>query len=238
LSVLDGWWCEGYNGKNGWPIGAEILDGTTEFQNEVDIESLFHTLETHVIPLYYAKPDGRLPIAWLRLMRESILSVTPVYNTHRMVKEYAERLYEPAARAYHVLNANDGAQAVELSQWKHRMRRDWGQIRIGEVQLEHPNRLNIQVGDPLTVTAKVTLGPIDPGEVRVQAYYGKNQENSIVQPAILDLKDFKKLDAAGSYLFSGTIPSGESGAYGFNVRVVPTHVNMFQDHELRLITWA
>ena len=238
LSVLDGWWCEGYNGKNGWPIGSEILDGTVEFQNEVDIESLFHTLETQVIPLYYAKPDGRLPIAWLRLMRESILSVTPVYNTHRMVKEYSERLYEPAAQAYRTLQANSGAEAVELSQWKNKMRRDWPQIRIRDVQLEHPDRVNIQVGDRLDISAQVDLGEVDPGEVRVQAYYGKSQENSILQPAILELTKAEKLEQAGSYCFRGSIPSTESGAFGFSVRVVPTHRNLTQEHELRLITWA
>src|SRR5208282_5175518 len=119
LSVLDGWWCEGYNGKNGWAIGAEIKDPLDphlkpEFQSEVDSASLFHILETQVIPLYYAKPDGRLPIAWLQLMRESIRSVTPVFNTHRMVKEYNERLYEPAAGKQRELLAQNCAKAIEI----------------------------------------------------------------------------------------------------------------------------
>src|SRR5712691_6162781 len=74
LSVLDGWWREGYNGSNGWAIGAEIDKGTTEFQNEADASSLYHLLENQIVPLYYAKPDGKLPLAWLQLMRESIRS--------------------------------------------------------------------------------------------------------------------------------------------------------------------
>jgi starch phosphorylase len=238
LSVLDGWWCEGYNGKNGWAIGAEILDGTVDFQNEVDVESLFQILETQVIPLYYAKPDGRLPIAWLRLMRESILSVTPVYNTHRMVKEYSERLYEPAANAYHALNADSGKKATELSQWKNKIRHDWPQIRIYNAQMEHPDRVNIQVGDLIEVSARVYLGGIDPGEVRVQAYFGESHENMIVEPRIVDLALAEKIDTSGNYLFRGTIPSNESGVYGFSVRVVPTHPNLTQEHELRLISWA
>ena len=238
LSVLDGWWCEGYNGKNGWPIGAEITDGDVEFQNEVDVESLFHTLETQVIPLYYAKPDGRLPIAWLRLMRESMLSVTPVYNTHRMVKEYQERLYDTAAKGYHVLNADEGKQASALSDWKNKMRRDWGQIRISDVQIEHTDRTHIQVGDTLPVCARVDLGPIQPGEVIVQAYYGENRENAIEHPTIMELTQYEPLDKNGGYLYRGAIPSNESGAYGLSVRVVPTHPNLTQQHELRLITWA
>ena len=89
-----------FNGNNGWAIGPEINDGTVEFQSEVDANSLYQLLENQIIPLYYAKPDGKLPLAWLQLMRESIRSVTPIFNTHRMVKEYTERLYIPAARSH------------------------------------------------------------------------------------------------------------------------------------------
>ena len=100
LSVLDGWWCEGYNGNNGWAIGSEIDNGSVDFQSAVDANSLYQLLENQIIPLYYAKPDGKLPLAWLQLMRESIRTITPVFNTHRMVKEYTERLYIPAAKAH------------------------------------------------------------------------------------------------------------------------------------------
>src|SRR5438874_1756036 len=127
LSVLDGWWCEGYNGNNGWAIGSEIRDGSTEFQNEVDTSSLYQLLENQIIPLYYAKPDGKLPLAWLQLMRESIRSVTPVFNTHRMVKEYTERLYIPAAKSHADFSDQGCAAAVQLSQWKTKIRKDWAQ---------------------------------------------------------------------------------------------------------------
>src|SRR5438477_10543908 len=111
LSVLDGWWCESYNGNNGWAIGAEITGGVVDFQSEVDAGSLYQLLENQIIPLYYAKPDGKLPLAWLQLMRESIRSVTPVFNTHRMVKEYTERLYTPARKAHQEF-ARDGCAAA------------------------------------------------------------------------------------------------------------------------------
>ena len=73
--------------------------------------SLYQLLENQIIPLYYAKPDGKLPLAWLQLMRESIRSVTPVFNTHRMVEEYTERLYIPAAKAHHEFS-RDGWRAA------------------------------------------------------------------------------------------------------------------------------
>ena len=242
LSVLDGWWCEGYNGKNGWAIGSEItnpLDPNlkVDLQNSVDSASLFHILETQVIPLYYAKPDGRLPIAWLQLMRESIRSVTPVFNTHRMVKEYNERLYEPAAAKQSELSAGNNAKSAEVSKWKDSVRKDWPQVSIYDVVIASEDRTNVLVGESLEISAKVHLGSLDPKYVRVQAYFGEAENNSIHHPTILDLENSKKLEG-GNHLYTGTIPAGESGAYGCNVRVIPVHPNLTQAHELRLITWA
>jgi starch phosphorylase len=238
FSVLDGWWCEGYNGKNGWPIGPEITTGSVEFQNEVDVDSLFNILENQIIPLFYAKPDGRLPLAWLQLMRESIRSVTPVFNTHRMVKEYSERLYEPAAKALHALSANNCKAAIELADWKQNTRADWGKIRIEQVNASPSDVSGLIVGDTLRVEVKVFLGPVDPSHVRVQAYIGHSENGNISNPFTIDLQEIEKGEAPGQFTFKGTIKATESGSYGFNVRVIPTHPYLNQEHELRLITWA
>jgi glycogen phosphorylase len=237
LSVLDGWWAEGYNGNNGWAIGSEISDGTTEFQNEVDASSLYQLLENQIIPLYYAKPDGKLPLAWLQLMRESIRSVTPVFNTHRMVKEYAERLYIPAAKSHGDFGRENCAAATNLSQWKSKIRKDWSQVQVQDVQISNKDRQNILVGESLQVSARVQLGEVDPQHVRVEAYHGETDNGGIKNPSITILNESSR-NGDGSYIYQGAVPASESGAYGFSVRVVPTHPHLMQAHELRLITWS
>ena len=237
LSVLDGWWGEGFNGNNGWAIGAEIKGGTVEFQNEVDAASLYQLLENQIIPLYYAKPDGKLPLAWLQLMRESIRSVTPEFNSHRMVKEYTERLYIPAGHAYREFSQNDCAAANDLSQWKTRIRKDWPQVKIDQVEVGNKDRQNIPVGESLEVSARVHLGAVDPQHVKVEAYHGEADNGGIKNPAITTLNQSGQ-NGDGSYLYRGSVPASESGAYGFSIRVLPTHPHLQQDHELRLITWS
>ena len=237
LSVLDGWWCESYNGNNGWAIGAEIEDGTVEFQSEVDASSLYQLLENQVIPLYYAKPDGKLPLAWLQLMRESIRSVTPVFNTHRMVKEYTERIYVPAAEAHREFTKDNGAAATALSQWKSGIRKDWPQVRIDEVQVGNKNRQAIPVGESLEVSARVYLGAVDPQHVRVEAYHGEDNNGTLQQPSVTVMSQSGGA-GDGSYTYRGAVPAKESGAYGFSVRVLPVHPHLQQEHELRLITWS
>ena len=238
LSVLDGWWCESYNGKNGWAIGPEILDGTVEFQSQVDVNSVYQLLENQIVPLYYAKPDGRLPIAWLQLMRESIRSVTPMFNTHRMVKEYAERLYTPAVQAHTEFASDNCKAATDLSRWKAQMRKDWPQVQIFDVQIQNADRQSILVGESLDLTAKLHLGPVDPRHVRVEAYHGEIEVGDVRNPQVTPLHQSDHSDGNGTYVYKGSVPASESGTYGFSVRVVPTHPHMMQAHELRLITWS
>jgi starch phosphorylase len=238
LSVLDGWWREGYNGNNGWAIGPEIDNGTVEFQNEVDANSLYQLLENQIIPLYYAKPDGKLPLAWLQLMRESIRSVTPVFNTQRMVKEYTERLYIPAARSYENFSRDGCGAATQLSQWKTEIRKDWPQVQISDVRLTNKDRQNIFVGEYVEISARVHLGAVDPRHVRVEAYHGEADNGDVRNPTATVLNQTSQVDEDGNYIYQGSVPASESGTYGFSVRVLPTHPHLMQTHELRLITWS
>jgi len=159
----------------------------------------------------------------------------PAFNTHRMVTEYNERLYEPAARAYAALAANGGKKAAELSKWKESIRKAWPQIRVNDVKVGGSG--NVTVGESLDISAIVHLGPVDPAFVTVQAYVGEASDNSIVRPVTVDLVKGKKVEE-GAYLFQGTINATDSGTYGVNLRVIPTHPSITQAHELRLITWA
>src|SRR5213595_3958737 len=238
LSVLDGWWREGYNASNGWAVGAEIDSGTTEFQNEVDASSLYHLLENQIVPLYYAKPDGKLPLAWLQLMRESIRSVTPVFNTQRMVKEYTQQLYVPAAQAYENFSSEGCGAATQLSQWKTKMRKDWPQVQVSDVQIASKDRPSISVGESLLIRANVRLGAVDPQHVRVEAYHGEVDNDDLHNPSATVLNQRSQVDGNGSYLYEDSVPAAENGTYGFSVRVVPIHPCLMQAHELRLITWS
>jgi starch phosphorylase len=238
LGVLDGWWRESFNGSNGWAIGAEIDDGTTEFQNEVDASSLYQLLENQIAPLYYAKPDGKLPLAWLQLMLESIRSVTPAFNTQRMVKEYTEQLYIPAAQAYENFSRDGCGAAKHLSQWKTQMRKDWPQVQVSDVQVVNKDRQSISVGESLQISARVHLGGVDPQHVRVEAYHGEVDNGDLHNPTATVLNESSQADGNGNYVYQGGVPATESGTYGFSVRVVPTHPCLMQAHELRLITWS
>ena len=197
------------------------MTARTEFQNEVDASSLYQLLENQIVPLYYAKPDGKLPLAWLQLMRESIRSVTPVFNTQRMVKEYTEQLYIRAAQAHENFSRDGCGAATHLSQWKAQMRKDWPQVQVSDVQVVNKDRQSISVGESLQVTARVHLGAVDPQHVRVEAYHGEVDNGDLRNPTATVLNQSPDQSAMGNgdYIYQGSVPATESGTYGFSVRV-------------------
>ncbi|OQY32665.1 MAG: hypothetical protein B6243_07225, partial [Anaerolineaceae bacterium 4572_5.2] len=95
FSVLDGWWREGYNGHNGWAIGDETDYENHDLQDQMDAESLYNTLENEIIPLYYDRSSGNLPVEWIARMKESIRTLAPQFSMRRMIKDYANDLYFP-----------------------------------------------------------------------------------------------------------------------------------------------
>ncbi|MGI8601668.1 MAG: alpha-glucan family phosphorylase [Verrucomicrobiales bacterium] len=237
FSVLDGWWAEAWNRNNGWAIGEEIKEGSVDFQNEVDVASLYSVLENQVVPLFYARPDGRLPVAWIHLMRESMRSVVPRFNTHRMVQGYCERLYEPAAAAGEILTSNACLPARMLRDWKEDMCRRWDEVRIEEAELGVPDSANVPVGQPVRVVARVRLGEIRPEHVTVQACIHRGEGGQTEPVGIVPLEWKNSGSNNGLHLFEGSLEPADSGEFSLAVRVVPTHPLLIQAHELRLIRW-
>jgi len=99
LSVRDGWWHEGYNGSNGWVIGSYLVAPKPEEEDELDAEALYRLLEEEIVPLYYARDRSGVPHGWVRMVKEAMRSIVPVFCTRRMLKEYTERMYKPAAQS-------------------------------------------------------------------------------------------------------------------------------------------
>jgi starch phosphorylase len=155
-----------------------------------------------------------------------------------MVEEYTERLYLPASKAHKEFARDNWRAATDLSGWKAQMRKDWPQVRISDVQIANKDRQNIQVGESLRVSARIHLGAVDPKHVRVEAYHGEAENDALRQPSVTEMAESRQEGGNGDYIYEGTVPSTESGTYGFSVRVIPTYPYLLQGHELRLIAWA
>ncbi len=237
LSILDGWWVEGYDGTNGWAIGnGEEYPGNEGYGDEVEGRTLAELIEREVVPLFYDRgPDG-LPRGWIQRMKRSIGTLVPVFNTHRMVKEYLTSSYLPSHRRAAILNANGATAAAELAAWRKRVSGSWSKVRVENVEAATSEYL--RVGENFPVTVNVNLDGLKPDDVEVQLVHGQLDANGeIGRPTVLSLTPAGP-ESGGRVRFGGTVTCGASGQFGYCVRVLPRHANLPNRFEPALVTWG
>jgi starch phosphorylase len=235
LSVLDGWWCEGYDGDNGWAIGAGEEYSDLTYHDDVESRALLDLIEQDIAPLFYKRGTDGLPREWIRRMKRSIMSLVPVFNTNRMVEEYTERCYMPSHRRAERLCANQLKGARELAAWRQRMASQWNQIRIEGVDAPSGE---LKVGADLPVKVRVDLGPFTPDDVEVQLCHGVlDAMGEIADPRATPLRP-DGVHNGSVVLYSGSLPCRASGQFGFTVRVLPRHPNLPHLFEPGLVTWG
>ena len=241
LSIRDGWWDEWFDGDNGWAIPT--ADGVTDESRRDDLEAaaLYGLLRESVAPKFYDRdPDG-VPVRWVQMVRHTLQSLGPKVLASRMVRDYTEQYYLPAAAALHrTTGAIEGlpyGQARELSAFVQRVREAWPEVVITDVDSTGlPD--TPELGSQLTLTAALALAGLRPDEVVVQAVLGRVDSTDALQnPIYLDMTHVGPGEG-GTEIFSVTTPLPVSGSVGYTVRVMPHHELLAGDAELGLVKFA
>jgi starch phosphorylase len=239
LSTLDGWFDEAWNEHDGnpfgWAIGrGEVLDNR-DYQDHMESEALYHLLERDVVPAFYERTGG-LPRRWIGHMKSSIGSLCHFFNTHRMVREYAERFYLPANGNYLQLLADKACRARRLASWVTTVRQSWPQVRAQILDAQLPGE--IPVGESIRLKARVWTGALSPADLKVELYLGRlNSDGEITDAVALPMKPTMKEGGATTYE-TETAPCCKSGLHGYTVRVLPHHEDLRCSFVPSLITWA
>ena len=220
-SILDGWWAEAYNGVNGWAIGSSDYYTDDEDRDNYDSQQLFNLLEQEIIPCFYDRSNGDLPVRWIRYMKESIATGLGDFSSHRMVSQYDKEFYSPAAKNYEKLTANDAEYARFLvSQKKELVANVYnGRLRIDPPVVAGGALGNAHVGDKLDITVTVNLGDLPPEAVDVEAYLGTvDARNEIVSSQSVTMKKLEDR-GNGDYLYGCQVVCSRSGRFGITARI-------------------
>nr|MCU0255164.1 alpha-glucan family phosphorylase [Vicinamibacterales bacterium] len=223
LSILDGWWPEGYDPETGWSIGKGEDYQDRTYQDQVESEALYELLEKDVVPLFYARDADRLPRRWLARMKASMKRLAPQFSTNRMLWEYSERYYLPAARYHSDLVANRGERAQRLAAWKSKVFKQWSRIAVEGV--EAPPAGARRVGDTIPLSAVVNLGALEPSDVCVEAFYGRIDEKQQIAGGRAVPLRLERTIGNGRHRFVGEVPCDRSGTNGYTLRVRPCHAD-------------
>ncbi len=236
LSILDGWWNEADYVRTGWPIGAGEMYDDPEYQDSVEANDLYDLLEAEVIPLFYDRDGDNIPRRWVAKMKDAIRLNTPVFNTARMVRDYADRGYFPASDRYNVLTANNYQPARELARWKTHLFEHWYDIRIEDIDISESTE--IQVNQTIAVKVRINLGALSPDDLQLELYQGAvNADGEIVHGRSV-VMNHEGEDANGNRIYTTNITYTSSGLQGLSLRVLPRHEYLSSPYEPGLIRWA
>ncbi|MBW2109084.1 MAG: alpha-glucan family phosphorylase [Deltaproteobacteria bacterium] len=236
LSVLDGWWDEGYNQDYGWAIGRGETYEDEALQDEVESRDIYNILEREIIPLFYDRGLDNLPKGWLAKMKAAMRDLCPIFNSHRMVQDYTDRFYKSISKRYHVLFRDNLKGARDLARWRQKIMTSWDQIRINRVNVH--DAIPVPVSGRLKIGTDVFLNELQPDDVDVELYFGPlSFQDEFTEKQTIQMRPTGS-DGNGNHRFEGEIPCSRTGKYGFTIRIMPTRQKMETPYSTGLVIWA
>jgi len=234
LSVLDGWWGEGYNGENGWAITPHDQHYDATFRNREEANELLDILEHQVIPLYYDRNGHGFSEGWVRMSKASMKSILPQFNSQRMVMDYIKGFYGPAARQGRALAGNSSKGAKELAGWKKRIKKVWPSVALRRVDKALQA---VGAGSKVRIEVAAQLGDLSPKDVRVECVIGREDEHHEFQATdYFGFSPQAELDS-GETLFALDLDPPLPGLQHYQIRMYPYHDHLSHRFETGCMIW-
>ncbi|MFD8389937.1 glycosyltransferase family 1 protein [Streptomyces sp. NPDC059680] len=233
LSVRDGWWDEWFQPDFGWSIPTADGAGTDpDHRDDIEAAALYDLLEQRVTPRFYEQGRAGLPDRWIQMVRQTLTLLGPKVLAGRMVREYVDRLYVPAAQAHRALTPDT---AGDLAAWKVRVRAAWSGVSVDHVETTVTSA-TAELGTTVGLRVRVGLGDLGPDDVEVQAVSGRvDAEDHITDATVVPLKPTGAPDLEGRLLYEGPLALDRTGPYGYTVRILPAHRLLASAAELGLV---
>jgi glycogen phosphorylase len=242
LSIRDGWWDEFYDGENGWAIPTADGVEDPERRDTLEAHALYELIATQVAPRFYDRDAAGVPRRWVSMVRHTLASLRPQVQACRMVQEYVERLYAPAASSAAGVLADSFAGARVLARYRSRLRAAWPRVRVEQVDISGlPD--TPALGSEMTVRAAVALAGLQPCDVDVQAIVGRVDDRDELRDAVVvtmqpvGTRGSSDGDTEGQR-FEATLRLPHAGLIGYTVRVLPQHPLMAVPAEFGLLHLA
>jgi starch phosphorylase len=235
LSIRDGWWDEWFDRQNGWAIPSADGINDPDRRDEVEALALYDLIENHVTPRFYDRDSGGIPARWVQMVRHTLTSLGPKVLATRMVREYVERLYAPAAASADRLTADHYRSAKELAHWRAAVLAAWPGVSVLHVD-------SLVDGDPtiggvLRLRTEVALNGLTSADVDVEAAYGPvDAEDRLTEVRSTSLGLVGPAD--GTSRFEGDVPLDHTGSLGYTVRVLPKNELLVTPAELGVVATA
>ncbi len=227
VSELDGWWAEAYTPEVGWAIGDGKEHGDDPSWDAAEANSLYHILENEIIPTFYQRNQDGISTGWVEKMRASMGNLTTQYSANRAVREYTERYYIPAAKAYQERASDQGKIGQQITNWKSQLVHQWAKLRFGEIKVTLTE-------DHYQFEVQVYLNGLEPHAVKVELYAINVEDGKPIQQEMTFIKQLA--GDVHTYVYSASV-SAKQPAETYTPRVIPFFPNVAVPLEAHQILW-
>jgi len=234
LSILDGWWGEGYTGDNGWAITPHGPEFDAQYRNQEESRDLLDIIENEAVPIYYQRDGRGYSEKWVKMSKASMRTIIPNYNATRMVMDYVTKFYKRAKEQADKLIQDNFESCKELANWKKHIDRVWQQVTIRRVD-EAPQQ--IFAGDHLPLQVAVNLGGLQPHDVIVECVVGRATRREKFIPYEHFLFEPGQHNSHGETMFNLDFEPNLSGQQYYKIRMYPSHKLLSNRFEMGYMKW-
>ena len=236
LSIRDGWWDEWFDGQNGWAIPTADGVADPERRDDIEARAIYELLGTQVIPRFYETDRDGVPSRWVEMVRHTLRETGPKVLATRMVRDYVQQLYVPAARSSRTMAESGYGAARTEAVWRARLLDRWSTVRVAHVEATGAGDTP-EIGSTLALRAEVELPGLMPTDVQVQAAYGRVDDADGLHE-VTTLPMAHEQTEGSRHWFSATVPLERTGAFGYTVRVLPHSEHLADPAELGVVASA
>ncbi|SDX81714.1 starch phosphorylase [Geodermatophilus africanus] len=236
LSIRDGWWDEWFDGQNGWAIPTADGVADPERRDDIEARAIYDLLGNQVLPRFYETDRDGVPTRWVEMVRHTLRETGPRVQATRMVRDYVQELYVPAARSARTMAEGGYAPARSEAGWRARLLDRWSTVRVAHVEATGAGDTP-EIGSTLALRAEVELPGLTPSDVEVQAAYGRvDDADGLHEVTTLPMRH--EHTEGSRHWFSATLPLERTGAFGYTVRVLPHSEHLADPAELGVVASA
>lgn len=236
LSVLDGWYAEGYQPGAGWALPEERTYTNQDLQDELDSLSIYNILEHEIIPSFYNRSDQNLPVEWIKSVKNTIAGIAPHFTMKRMLNDYISQYYIKLIERSVKLKADNFALVREIAGWKRRIILEWDNIEVVSVVLPDSTNQPLNVGDVFRAEVTIGIGALAIENVGVEIIFGQ-KENDEVKKILFSKELALKSIEGRQATFTLEFTSEKSGVYDYVFRIFPKNDLLPHWQDLHLIKW-
>ncbi|MBN1251391.1 MAG: alpha-glucan family phosphorylase [Bacteroidales bacterium] len=237
FSVLDGWWVEGYKENAGWALAQERTYENQDFQNQLDVETIYYKLENEIIPMFYDRDENNISKAWISFIKKCIVEIAPEFTTKRMLDDYYDRFYNKLYTKQAEINKNDFQLAKDIAVWKKKVKLNWELLNVVSVDFSGYTQNRLEPDKDYNCKVVLDLRNIEDIEVGVEMLITQQTEiehNKIESVYELKIVSFKKGYAEYQVSFMPLKP----GNFNYGFRIFPKNENLSYRQDIPYLKWV